>query len=296
MVKDYLSRPIIDRQEIGSIRPGETRESVISKIGMPGNIRGEGKLEFFDYPSLMVVFVSGRVEDVIATVGYKGKTPDGVGIGTTWKELKSKYPYIYFEEEFGLWQIQGKAGLGFALMRPPGKDDEADKPLVDEIWLVKDPEHAFVGEIFVFEVEDYLSLPIIDGQVIGGIRPGETRESVISKLEMPAELVEQDGGEFFDYPGLAIDIKSARVKEVMATAGYLGKTKDGVGIGTTWKELKAKYPDIYFEEEFGLWQTPGMAGMGFALITPPRHDGKIDKPLIEVKDPEHTFVGEIHVL
>ena len=154
-LEQAITLPIVPGVSIGGVRLGETRQEVIRRLGVPPpearRLRpGEGENEFLEYGPLTVWLKDGRVFQVVAEAGYQGQAPGGLAVGARWAELFNLYPEIAFHEEEGFWCVPGIEGLGLDLVRPPRAEEQSlFPPWVDEEYMVIDPEHAFVLDIFV---------------------------------------------------------------------------------------------------------------------------------------------------
>ncbi len=127
-IEEYedISAPSADRNEFMLIRVGNVRAIL---------------------HSLRIVQVLSRSTEV-------GVTPRGIHVGTTYRHLSSLVTLEYNEEE-GLWADPGDPGVSYELVRPNRRKRTPEDPaVVPELFDVTDPEHAFVGAVFVDEIEE----------------------------------------------------------------------------------------------------------------------------------------------
>lgn len=148
---------------------------------------------------------------------------------------------------------------------------------------------------------NFLGLPILPTEGVAGIRIGEDSQTVLTRLGQPRRSrAGAEGFEFLEYPGVTVCLEHGRVCEVVAEDGYRGTTSRGLKVGATWKELRQLYPTIAFDEDERVWYVPGIDGLSFDIVRPPRAE---EQPIIppwvneeyEILDPEHAFVLSIAV-
>ncbi len=153
----FLESPIIPGTEIGSITIGDTRTTVISKIGKPLFARPSSQKtvfrERFQYDGLSVAFEDSKVFMITAEMGYVGATKEGLIVGMSWDDLNRIYLGITFQENKMLWYVSGINGLSIRIVRPPEPDEIPSMiPYVDEEYQVVDPKRAFVYSVSVHEL------------------------------------------------------------------------------------------------------------------------------------------------
>ncbi len=156
-VANLLESPIIPAVEIAGVRIGDTRDQVLAKIGKPSfarpGLRKPIYRERLHYAGLSVALEEFKVFMVIAEVGYKGATKEGLRAGASWSELNQIYPNVAFYETKMVWYVPGINGMSFSIVRPPHLHEiPAMIPYVDEEYQMVDPTGAFVYSISVHDL------------------------------------------------------------------------------------------------------------------------------------------------
>ena len=152
---DYLKSPIVPMYGVADIKLRTKRESAIKILGEPLRvIHKSDSREFLEYTGVTVVLEYNIVEHIVAELGYEGVTPNGLKVGSRWKEVLNLYPRTTFHEDEGLWYAPGINGMSFDIVRPPKPDETpADgSNWVDEMYDILDPENAFVISISVHDI------------------------------------------------------------------------------------------------------------------------------------------------
>lgn len=75
--------------------------------------------EYLEYPGLTILLKYNVVDHIVGEQGYEGRTPDGLKVGVSWKELRQTHPNITFHADEYLWYMPGINGLSFDIVRPP---------------------------------------------------------------------------------------------------------------------------------------------------------------------------------
>ena len=122
-IDDYqdISHPSADRDDLMLIRVGEVE----------------------------AILHSGVVVQVISSSSKAGVTPRGIHVGTSYRHLVS-LATLEYDEHQGLWADPGDPGVSYELVRPNRRKRTPEDPaVVPELYDVTDPDHAFVGAIFV---------------------------------------------------------------------------------------------------------------------------------------------------
>lgn len=146
-----------------------------------------------------------------------------------------------------------------------------------------------------------LDVPIIPMEGLAGVKIGQSRKVVVAKLGEPNRVrLGAEGYEFLHYHGVTVCLRQGLAYEIVAEEGYRGRTREGVNVGATWHELRKIHPNITFHEDERLWYVPGIDGLSFDLVRPPRSEEQpINPPWVdeeyEVLDPNHAFVRSIAV-
>ncbi len=152
--------------------------------------------------------------------------------------------------------------------------------------------------------EEYFFLPIIPFVGAGSINLGDTRQDILRKIGKPLYLSFIQGirgkVQIFHYDVLEIWLPQEKVSEIDVVRGYQGSTKEGLTPGASWKKLREAYPTVSWHEDECRWYVPGIDGLSFDIVRPPRDD---EIPLsipweherYVVIDPEHAFVFAIEV-
>lgn len=149
--------------------------------------------------------------------------------------------------------------------------------------------------------DDPLDLPILPGVSIGGIVVGQSGAEVTAWLGEPYRIKAGRGERtVLEYHGLTVWLLKSRVYMLVAETGYRGRTPSGIAVGCSWHELKKIHPNIQFDEEEGIWFSPGVQELIFDIVRPPRTE---EVPCVgdwvdeenEVLDPDNAFVLSITV-
>jgi len=154
------------------------------------------------------------------------------------------------------------------------------------------------------QVLDFLSLSIVPFVGAGGVEIGDKKKEVLAKIGRPMYLrpgprkpVYREG---LCYKGMSISLEDEKVYMITAEEEYKGSTKEGLKVGVTWTALKEIYPSVTFHENKMVWYVPGIDGMSFRIVRPPRDD---EIPVLfpyvdeeyEVVDKGRAFVYSISV-
>ncbi|MFQ5873860.1 MAG: hypothetical protein ACE5JL_08670 [Dehalococcoidia bacterium] len=146
-----------------------------------------------------------------------------------------------------------------------------------------------------------LDLRIIPMEGAAGVSIGGSKQTVLAKLGKPLRSRSgAEGMEFLEYAGVAVTLQNGKVLIIRAEQGYRGSTPEGLKVAATWKELRQIYPTVTFHEDELIWYVPGINGLSFDIVRPPRPDEQPMTPpwvdeVYEILDPEHAFVLSIAV-
>jgi len=152
--------------------------------------------------------------------------------------------------------------------------------------------------------EHYFLLPIVPLVGAGSIELGNAREDILRKIGKPLFLrflpAIQGKTQLFYYKGLTVWLQGGKVSEIDVEEGYEGATPQGLTVGASWSKLKQLYPTVTYHEEEHRWYVPGIDGLSFNIVRPPRDDEiPLDIPWelerYTIIDPDHAFVFGIEV-
>src|SRR3989304_4807348 len=99
-------------------------------------------------------------------------------------------------------------------------------------------------------------LLIILGKSVSGVSLGDSEQQVLAKLGEPKARTKTEVGWYIlDYETLKVWVEPDKVEQIGSYKGYVGKTEDGIGIGTPRDELKRKSGlDIAYHKDDDYWE------------------------------------------
>ena len=123
--------------------------------------------------------------------------------------------------------------------------------------------------------KEYLSLPIIPLVGAADIELGNGQQEMLSKLGKPLYLTFMRAlrgrNRLFHYKELVVRFTPGdKVFQIDVLKRYTGTTKEGLGAGSSWEELKTIYPQITYDEDKCIWHVPGIEGLCFDIVRPPK--------------------------
>jgi hypothetical protein len=278
----WINDPIVPGYSAALLDMGERYSSVLETHGEPDEVREEGKLHqaFYggiDSPgedtatwTLVVVLrddgdgvLDG--EDTVASLelsgGYRGRTPEDLGLGSTAEEIEARLgPCEASSTSLGLegeelrllsypsrgvdFLVSASRGTVTVIVTPPG----GLEPVVEE------GRAPTSGEPFGL----YGREPVVPGRSMAGITLGEDLGSVRSKIGVPGDwgatsvgllyLAYTQGGGPWKMALYLEDVDENgkpsapdRVVSICVREPYAGKTRGGVGIGSTRSQVISEF-------------------------------------------------------
>lgn len=116
-----------------------------------------------------------------------------------------------------------------------------------------------------------------------GVRLGETKEELIVNIGKPDFLQILTGAQgrihLFHYTALVIWLTDGEITEINTKQGYKGSTPQGLTVGVPWRTLRHVYRRLTFHEEQNRWYSPGIDGLSFEIVRPPKeHEIPLNMP------------------
>ena len=153
----------------------------------------------------------------------------------------------------------------------------------------------------------YIQAPIVPKIGAGNIIIGDSRQDVLKKLGKPLfqRFLQGLHGSIvhFHYGWSRIWLVQQRVTEIDLQDGYQGATAEGLRPAASWQELAKTYPSVTYHEREHRWYVPGIDGLSFEIVRPPRPEEPDEIPInipwelerYYITDPKNAFVFSIEV-
>lgn len=154
---------------------------------------------------------------------------------------------------------------------------------------------------------DYIYAPIIPRVGAANVKIGDHRQEILKKLGKP--LFQRylqgikDSIVQFHYGWSVIWLQKQKIIEIDVQSGYKGTTHEGLSVEASWSELIKVYPTVGYHEGEHRWYVPGIDGLSFNIVRPPRPEEPEEIPInipwelerYHIFDAEHAFVFAIEV-
>jgi len=112
---------------------------------------------------------------------------------------------------------------------------------------------------------DLLSATIVPNKSAAGIKIGATKDTVLKNWGDPIEIEEIDHNSVrWKYNDVDFWIDNGSVEQIGVSGCYDGKTKEGIGLGSSRSEVERNYGMLEWD---GAWITDyPVVGIGFDLV------------------------------